>query len=183
MVQIVEEYRDYQSLIRGYPSKVVKTTYRELVKFVHRLVDEGRALQDIDLGFLEKYVIERTAGRSLGYRNILIGCLRSFFGYLCDQEVCPTNPARYLVYTKLDSYQRLPEVVSESRMRHCLRYLSEQATLPGIRREYTPNQETESGLSGAHIRYRHSFRRGCGLEAVRYPLGSAAPGDPCGKGP
>lgn len=146
MVQIVAEYRDYQSLIRGYSSKVVKTTYRELVKFVHRLVDEGRALQDIDLGFLEKYVIERTAGRSLGYRNILIGCLRSFFGYLCDQEVCPTNPARYLAYTKLDPYQRLPEVVSESRMKHCLRYLSEQATLPGIRREYTPIKKRNLAL-------------------------------------
>ncbi|MDF2648662.1 MAG: hypothetical protein K0Q73_4467 [Paenibacillus sp.] len=93
MESIIENYREYQTVNRGYTPKVVLGTWRELIKLAAHLHARSLVLETAKLAQLENYCIERTAGKSLGYRNLIVSQIRSFFTYLQQQEHRSDNPA------------------------------------------------------------------------------------------
>ena len=96
MDSIIETYREYQTIIRGYTPKVVLGTWRELKKLAKYLEDRSLNFESATLADLENYCIERTEGKSLGYRNLIISQVRSFYTYLEQQEYCMDNPSSHL---------------------------------------------------------------------------------------
>ena len=82
MESIIEAYREYQTFVRGYTPKVILGTWRELKKLIKYLEDRSLNFESVTLVDLENYCIERTEGKSLGYRNLIVSQIRSFFKYL-----------------------------------------------------------------------------------------------------
>jgi len=123
---IIENYYEYQSVIRGYTPKVVLGTRRELSKLASYLQSQSLSWKSVTLVHLENYCMERTVGKSLGYRNLIISQIRAFFTYLVHQEHLMTHPALHLSYTNLDAHQSLPEVASLQEIHDCIRVLKRQ---------------------------------------------------------
>jgi integrase/recombinase XerD len=123
MNSIIEAYQEYQSVVRGYTPKVVVSTLRELHKLAQFLEAIPLNFGAVNLVHLENYCMERTEGKSLGYRNLIVSQLRSFFTYLHQQEHRLDNPARQLSFTNLNTHQALPEVASEENIQNCLQVL------------------------------------------------------------
>lgn len=94
MESIIEEYREYQTFVRGYTPKVILSTWRELKKLIKYLEDHSLNFQSVTLVILENYSIERTEGKSLGYRNLIVSEIHSFFKYLIQQGYCYDNPSK-----------------------------------------------------------------------------------------
>ncbi|WCK56567.1 tyrosine-type recombinase/integrase [Aneurinibacillus sp. Ricciae_BoGa-3] len=146
MESIIEDYREYQTIIRGYTPKVVKATWRELKKLAQYLENLSINFQNVQLVHLENYCIERTESKSLGYRNVIISQLRSFFNYLVQQEFRLENPARHLRYTNLDLYQSLPEIASIEEIQDCLKELKRQIDSCLSRRQFDPIRKRNLAL-------------------------------------
>ncbi|WCK54411.1 hypothetical protein PP175_24540 [Aneurinibacillus sp. Ricciae_BoGa-3] len=49
MESIIEDYREYQTIIRGYTPKVVKATWRELKKLAQYLENLSINFQNVQL--------------------------------------------------------------------------------------------------------------------------------------
>jgi site-specific recombinase XerD len=96
MESIIEDYHEYQTVIRGYTPKVVVGTRRELLKLAQYLQVLSLNVETATLVHLENYSMERTVGKSFGYRNLIISQIRSFFTYLQQQEHCAANPSIHL---------------------------------------------------------------------------------------
>ncbi|MDP4128386.1 MAG: tyrosine-type recombinase/integrase [Bacillota bacterium] len=126
MESIIEGYREFQSIIRGYTHKVVVATRRELLKLATHLQSLSLTFETVALGHLENYCIERTESKSLGYRNLIISFIRSFFTYLQQQEYRSDNPSIHLSFTNLEAHQTLPEVASRTEIQECLLKLRRQ---------------------------------------------------------
>jgi integrase/recombinase XerD len=146
MESIIEEYREYQTFVRGYTSKGILSTWRELKKLIKYLEDRSLDFQSVTLVNLENYCIERTEGKSLGYRNLIVSHIRSFFKYLIQQEYCTDNPSEYLSYTNLDVYQSLPEVASFDEIQECLKELRRQVDSSLGRRQFDPIRKRNLAL-------------------------------------
>lgn len=82
MESIIEAYREYQTVIRGYTPKVIVATWRELMKLTNYLQSISLTFEIAALVHLENYCIERTESKSLGYRNLIVSQIRTFFTYL-----------------------------------------------------------------------------------------------------
>jgi len=135
MESMIESYRDYQTAIRGYNPKVIVGTWRELMKLVKYLEALSLTFEAVTLVHLENYCIERTEGKSLGYRNLIVGQIRSFFTYLQQQEYQSGNPSAHLSFTNLDAHQKLPEVATLDEIQECFEELRRQVNSRfGLRR-------------------------------------------------
>jgi len=97
MESIIEGYREFQGIIRGYTPKVVVATRRELLKLAVYLYSLSLTFETVTLVHLENYCIERTESKSLGYRNLIISFIRSFFTYLLQQEYRSDNPSIWII--------------------------------------------------------------------------------------
>lgn len=146
MESIIEDYHEYQSVIRGYTPKVVTGTRRELLKLKQYLQDHSLSWESVTLVHLENYSIERTVGKSLGYRNLIISQVRSFFTYLQQQEHCSTNPSIHLSFTNLDAHQKLPEIASFDEIQHCLKELRRQINSCLSRKQFDPIRKRNLAL-------------------------------------
>lgn len=146
MESIIEEYREYQSVIRGYTPQVVLSTGRELKKLTKHLEERSLNFQSAKLVDLENYCIERTEGKSLGYRNLIVSQIRSFFTFLKKQEYCLDNPSTHLSYTNLDNHQALPEVASLEEIHDCLKELRRQVNSFLGRRQFDPIRKRNLAL-------------------------------------
>lgn len=146
MEAIIENYREYQTIIRGYTPKVIVTTQRELIKLARYLESHSLNWETVALVHLENYSIERTAGKSLGYRNIIISQIRSFFTYLQQQEYRADNPSIHLSYTNLDTHQSLPEVATLEEIQDCLKELRRQIHSSLSRRQFDPIRKRNLAL-------------------------------------
>lgn len=135
MESIIEAYRDYQTVIRGYSPKVIVGTWRELMKLVKYLDALSLTFESATLVHLENYCIERTKGKSLGYRNLIVSQIRSFFTYLQQQEYQSVNPSAHLSFTNLDAHQKLPDVATLDEIQDCFKELRRQVNSRlGLRR-------------------------------------------------
>lgn len=135
MESIIQEYREYQTVIRGYTPKVILATWRELKKLIKYLEALSLTFESVELVHLENYCIERGEGNSLGYRNLIVSQIRSFFIYLQQQEHRLDNPSIHLSFTTLDSHQALPEIASLEEIQGCLKELKKQVdSCLGLRR-------------------------------------------------
>jgi integrase/recombinase XerD len=146
MESIIETYREYQNVIRGYTPKTVLGTWRELKKLTKYLEDHSLNFQSTTLIDLENYCIERTEGKSLGYRNLIVSQIRSFFTYLEQQEYRNDNPSSHLSYTNLDVHQELPEVASLEEIQECLKELRRQINSALGRRQFDPIRKRNLAL-------------------------------------
>lgn len=146
MKSIIESYREYQTVIRGYTPKVILGTWRELMKLDAYLQAHSFVLETVQLAQLENYCIERTEGKSLGYRNLIISQIRSFFTYLQQQEYRSDNPALRLSYTNLDAHQALPEVASFAEIQDCLKELRRQLASCLGRKQFDPIRKRNLAL-------------------------------------
>jgi site-specific recombinase XerD len=146
MDSIIETYREYQTIIRGYTPKVVLGTWRELKKLIRYLEDRSLNFESATLADLENYCIERTEGKSLGYRNLIISQVRSFYTYLEQQEYRTDNPSFHLSYTNLDAYQELPEIASLAEIQDCLKELRRQIDSSLSRRQFDPIRKRNLAL-------------------------------------
>lgn len=146
MESIIESYREYQSVIRGYTPKVIVGTWRELMKLAAYLQDRSLAFETAQLVQLENYCIERTEGKSLGYRNLIVSQIRSFFTYLQQQEYRLDNPALGLSYTNLAAHQTLPEVATLAEIQACLKELRRQLKSRLSRRQFEPIRKRNLAL-------------------------------------
>lgn len=146
MESIIESYREYQTVIRGYTPKVILGTSRELKKLAIYLQARSYDLLTAELVQLENYCIERTEGKSLGYRNLIVSQIRSFFTYLHLQEYRPDNPALQLSYTNLDAHQALPEVATLAEIQDCLKELRRQLKTCLGRKQFDPIRKRNLAL-------------------------------------
>ncbi|GAB6175106.1 hypothetical protein JCM15765_45840 [Paradesulfitobacterium aromaticivorans] len=136
MESIIKEYREYQTIIRGYTQKVILGTWRELVKLADYLRNLSLTFETVTLVHLENYCIDRTKSKSLGYRNLIVSQIRSFFTYLQQQEY--RSPSVNLTYANLDAHQALPEVASLEEIQDCLKELRRQLNSILRRRQFDP---------------------------------------------
>lgn len=146
MESIIEGYREYQSIIRGYTPKVVVATRRELVKLATYLQSLSLTFETTALVHLENYCIARTESKSLGYRNLIISFIRSFFTYLQQQEYRSDNPSIHLSFTTLEAHQTLPEVASRTQIQECLLELRRQVDSNIGRQQFDPIRKRNFAL-------------------------------------
>lgn len=146
MESIIEAYREYQTVIRGYTPKVIVATWRELMKLTNYLQAISLTFETAALVHLENYCIERTEGKSLGYRNLIVSQIRTFFTYLQQQEYRSDNPSIHLSYTNLDAHQTLPEVASLEEIQDCLKELRRQVDSCLGRRQFDPIRKRNLAL-------------------------------------
>lgn len=146
MESIIESYREYQTIIRGYTPKVVLATWRELMKLAAFLQSLSLSHETVALEHLEDYCIERTEGKSLGYKNLIVSQIRSFFTYLQQQEHRSDNPSIALSYTNLKAHQSLPEVASLDEIQECLKELRRQIDSCLGRRQFDPIRKRNLAL-------------------------------------
>lgn len=146
MDSIIETYREYQTIIRGYTPKVVLSSWRGLKKLIKHLEDQSLNFDTVTLGDLENYCIERTDGKSLGYRNLIISQIRTFFTYYQQQEYRMDNPSSHLSYTNLDAYQELPEIASLEEIQDCIKELRRQIDSSLNRRQFDPIRKRNLAL-------------------------------------
>ena len=146
MESIIESYREYQTVIRGYTPKVVLGTWRELMKLAAYLQARSLVLESVELVHLENYCIERTQGKSLGYRNLIISQIRSFFTYLHQQEYRSNSPALGLSYTNLNAHQALPEIATFEEIQDCLKELRRQIESCLGRKQFDPIRKRNLAL-------------------------------------
>ncbi|MHB8075485.1 tyrosine-type recombinase/integrase [Desulfosporosinus fructosivorans] len=146
MESIIQDYREYQSVIRGYTLKVVISTRRELLKLATYLQVLSLTFETAALVHLENYCIERTVSKSLGYRNLIISQIRSLFTYLLQQEYRSDNPSIHLSFTNLEAHQTLPEVASRTEINECLLELRSQVDSNLGRRQFDPIRKRNLAL-------------------------------------
>ncbi|MDR3543635.1 MAG: tyrosine-type recombinase/integrase, partial [Desulfosporosinus sp.] len=146
MESIVEGYHEFQSIIRGYTHKVVVATRRELLKLATYLQSLSLTFESTALVHLENYCIERSEHKSLGYRNLIISFIRSFFTYLQQQEYRLDNPSVHLPFTNLEAHQTLPEVASRAEIQECLVELRRQVDSDLGRRQFDPIRKRNLAL-------------------------------------
>lgn len=146
MESIIEAYREYQTVIRGYTPKVIVATWRELMKLTNYLQAISLTFETATLVHLENYCIERTEGKSHGYRNLIVSQIRTFFTYLQQQEYRSDNPSIHLSYTNLDAHQTLPEVASLEEIQDCLKELRRQVDSCLGRRQFDPIRKRNLAL-------------------------------------
>jgi len=146
MESIIQDYREYQSVIRGYTLKVVISTRRELLKLATYLQVLSLTFETAALVHLENYCIERTVSKSLGYRNLIISQIRSLFTYLLQQEYRSDNPSIHLSFTNLEAHQTLPEVASRAEIKECLLELRGQVDSNLGRRQFDPIRKRNLAL-------------------------------------
>lgn len=146
MESIIVSYREYQTVIRGYTPKVILGTWRELKKLVIYLQARSYDLVTAELVQLENYCIERTEGKSLGYRNLIVSQIRSFFTYLHLQEYRSDIPALQLSYTNLDAHQALPEVATLAEIQDCVKELRRQIESCLGRKQFDPIRKRNLAL-------------------------------------
>jgi site-specific recombinase XerD len=143
---IIESYREYQTVIRGYTPKVVLGTWRELIKLAAYLQARSLVLESVELVHLENYCIVRTQGKSLGYRNLIVSQIRSFFTYLHQQEYRSNSPALGLSYTNLNAHQALPEIATFEEIQDCLKELRRQIESCLGRKQFDPIRKRNLAL-------------------------------------
>lgn len=146
MDSILETYREYQTVIQGYTPKVVLSSWRGLKKLIKHLEDRSLNFDTVTLGDLENYCIERTDGKSLGYRNLIISQIRTFFTYYQQQEYRMDNPSSHLSYTNLDTHQELPEIASIEEIQDCIKELRRQIDSSLNRRQFDPIRKRNLAL-------------------------------------
>jgi site-specific recombinase XerD len=146
MESIIEDYHEYQTVIRGYTPKVVVGTRRELLKLAQYLQVLSLNFETATLVHLENYSMERTVGKSFGYRNLIISQIRSFFTYLQQQEHCAANPSIHLSYTNLAAHQKLPEIASFDEIQDCLKELHRQINSCLNRKQFDPIRKRNLAL-------------------------------------
>ena len=146
MESIIQDYREYQTVIRGYTLKVVISTRRELLKLAAYLQVLSLTFETVALVHLENYCIERTESKSLGYRNLIISFIRSFFIYLQQQEYRSDNPSIHLSFTNLEADQALPEIASRAEIQECLLELRRQVDSNLGRRQFDPIRKRNLAL-------------------------------------
>jgi integrase/recombinase XerC len=129
---IIESYREYQTVIRGYTPKVILGTWRELMRLAIYLQARSYDLVTVELVQLENYCIERTEGKSFGYRNLIVSQIRSFFTYLHLQEYRSDNP--------------LPEVATLAEIQDCLKELRRQIESCLGRKQFDPIRKRNLAL-------------------------------------
>jgi site-specific recombinase XerD len=87
MESIIEDYHEYQTVIRGYTPKVIVGTRRELLKLAQYLQSHSLTFESATLVHLENYSIERTVEKSLGYRNLIISQVVHFLHIFNNKNI------------------------------------------------------------------------------------------------
>lgn len=138
MVSIVNAFHEFQTVIQGYSPKVARGTWLELNKLVAFLEENSLTVDLVQLEHLEAYCKQRTTGKSLGYKNLIVSQIRAFFRFIQEQEYRVDNPSRGLSYTNLKAHQSLPEVASLQEIQACLAVLHQQATTQCLHKRFIP---------------------------------------------
>lgn len=132
MEELVEEFKHYLMIDKGYATNTVNSYLRDVTKFINHLREQSiQSLIQIDQDMMKVYIAKLNAeGYSTNTLNRMLSSLKHFFIYLMREDYIENNPMRLIKSAKKG--KRLPKVLSQEEVEAILN-APDLNTLWGIR--------------------------------------------------